>query len=444
MDAYEIIYKKREGKTLSKREIEYFIEGYTAGDIPDYQVAAWAMAVFFQGLDHQEAAYLTEVMVESGEKITPAPGMGGAELRANSGQTIVDKHSTGGVGDTTTLVLVPLVSAAGLPVAKMSGRGLGHTGGTIDKLESIPGFRVELTGQEFRENVKEIGAAVAAQTSRLAPADKKLYALRDVTATVDSIPLIASSIMSKKIAGGAAAVVLDVKLGSGAFMKTQERARRLAELMVAIGSKMGIKCNALLTDMNQPLGLSIGNSLEVIEAVETLKGQGPEDLEKLCLALGAHMLVLGGKVNSPSEGQQLLKQKIKSGAALKQLAQIIEAQQGNSQVISDYSLLPRAQNKLDITADKTGFVAEVDSFVFGRLAVKLGAGRSKKDEELDYAAGIKLNKKIGDRIYEGELLATLYYNKDINGQQLRESLSKAVSISEEKPQKNDLIYETIT
>lgn len=438
MDTYDIIYNKREGQQLSRSEIKYLIEGYATGDIPDYQLSAWAMAVFFQGLSREETTYLTEVMVDSGEKIS----------LALEGEVVVDKHSTGGVGDTTTLVLVPLVSSAGLPVAKMSGRGLGHTGGTIDKLESIPGFEVELSRAEFEARVRETGAAVVAQTSRLAPADKKLYALRDVTATVDSIPLIASSIMSKKIAGGAEAIVLDVKTGSGAFMKDKKQALALANTMVDIGRKMGRGTAAVLTNMNQPLGYAVGNSLEVIEALETLKGQGPKDLEELCLTLGARMLFLGNKVASLKEGSRLLEQKIASGEALQKIKEIIAAQQGNPDIINDYSLLPTAECKLEIKSDKSGYISEVDSLAIGRLSVQLGAGRSKKGADIDHGAGIILKKKIGDRVNKGDILARIYFNKrivenKIAEKQLQQTLLKAFTIADKRPKSTSLILETI-
>ncbi len=432
MRPYDIIYKKREGKKLNKKEINYLINGYSTGQIPDYQMSAWAMTVFFQGLDTEETAWLTDAMVNSGEKI---------DLSEIKG-TIIDKHSTGGVGDTTTLVVAPLVAAAGIPVAKMSGKGLGHTGGTIDKLESIPGFNTSLSRQKFIKNVNETGMAIASQTEDLAPADKKLYALRDVTATVDSIPLIASSIMSKKIAGGADGIVLDVKTGKGAFMKDIKKSEELARIMVDTGKRIGKNISALITDMNQPLGKAIGNSLEVIEAIKTLKGKGPDDLQELSLVLGASMLLISGKVKNQKEGYNLLNEILKSGKALKQFTEFIITQGGNPRVVEDYSLLPQAKNKVEVKSNKKGYVNALDALSLGLLSMELGAGRKTKEDKIDMAAGIVLNKKTEDRVAKNEPLAVLYSNTNIAQEHIEKALN-SFSIKPDKPDKTKLIYKII-
>jgi len=402
MRAVDLIRHKRNGGELSAAEISYLVNGYVSGDIPDYQMSAWAMAVFFRGMTERETADLTIAMADSGER-TDLSGVAGVK---------VDKHSTGGVGDKTTLVLGPLVAAAGVPVAKMSGRGLGHTGGTIDKLESIPGFRVELDRQAFIDQVNRIGVAVVGQSGNMTPADKKLYALRDVTATVESIPLIASSVMSKKIAAGADAIVLDVKTGSGAFMKTVEEAETLARAMVGIGTLVGRRTAAVISDMDQPLGLSIGNALEVAEAIATLRGEGPNDLETICLALAVHMVVLGGKAETEAEALELLRSKLRSGEALAKFREFVAAQGGDPAVADDPARLPAAPVRVEATAAAAGFVQAVDAEELGLAAMTLGAGRAAKDDAIDYAVGLVLSRKVGDRVEAGETLAVLHAAAD--------------------------------
>ncbi len=433
MRAYDIIHKKREGKKLSKKELEFLINGYVQGDIPDYQMSAWAMAVFFQGMDAEETANLTMLMAESGDMI---------DLSDIEGIK-VDKHSTGGVGDTTTLILAPLVASAGIPVAKMSGRGLGHTGGTIDKLESIPDFNTSMSRDRFIDNVNQHGVAVVGQTGNLTPADKKLYALRDVTATVESIPLIAGSIMSKKIAGGADAIVLDVKTGSGAFMKEIDEARELARTMVAIGEQVGRKTMAFITDMNQPLGCAVGNALEVKEAVETLKGNGPEDLTNLCIELGAGMLELAGRVGDLEEGRELLREKLKNGDALNKFSEMIAAQEGNQEIVDDFNLLPETDKKVEVKAEKDGYISNIEASEVGIAAMLLGAGRETKDSEINLAVGIVLEKKVGDSVKKGETLAVLHVDDEKNLEEAKSKLAAAFSYSKEKPEKKELIYEII-
>ncbi|MFM9282041.1 pyrimidine-nucleoside phosphorylase [Paenibacillus jiagnxiensis] len=402
MRMVDIIEKKRDGKELATEEIRFVIDGYTNGQIPDYQVSALAMAIYFRDMTARERADLTMAMVESGETI---------DLSAIEGVK-VDKHSTGGVGDTTTLVLAPLVAALDIPVAKMSGRGLGHTGGTIDKLESIAGFNVEITKDEFVKLVNEHKIAVIGQSGNLTPADKKLYALRDVTATVNSIPLIASSIMSKKIAAGADAIVLDVKTGAGAFMKTAEEAVELAQAMVSIGNNVGRKTMAVISDMSQPLGFAIGNSLEVQEAIDTLKGQGPKDLEELCLALGRQMVYLAQKADSLEEAEEKLKEAIRSGRALEKFKEFIANQGGDPSVVDHPERLPQAAYRIEVPARQDGVVSEMVADEIGTAAMLLGAGRATKESEIDLAVGIMLNKKIGDSVKAGESLMTIHSNRE--------------------------------
>jgi len=433
MRAYDIILKKREGEKLTTDEIEFMINGYTKEEIPEYQISAWVMAVFLNGMDEEEITDLTISMTRSGDQV---------DLSSIEGFK-VDKHSSGGVGDTTSIVLVPLVSSAGLPVAKMAGRGLGHGGGTIDKLESIPNFDVNLSKKEFIGQVNKIKQAIISQTNDLAPADKKLYALRDVTATVDSIPLIASSIMSKKLAGGADGIVLDIKVGNGAFMKNLNEGRELARTMVNIGNNAGRKTIAVITDMNQPLGLAIGNSLEVQEAIETLKNKGPKDLTKLCLSLGASMLKVSGRFKKFDKAYRLLEEKLKSGEALEQFEKLVEAQKGNKKIINDKQILPQAQNKVEVRADKQGFIHEINALEIGLTTVDLGAGRKIKGEKIDPAAGIVLNKKIGDEVEKGELLAVLHYNQKYSDKNLKKRVKNAFLIKAEQKKKSQLIYEII-
>ncbi|GKS10917.1 pyrimidine-nucleoside phosphorylase [Paenibacillus chitinolyticus] len=402
MRMVDLIAKKRDGKELTTEEINFIIEGYTKGDIPDYQVSSLAMAIYFKDMTARERADLTMAIVNSGETI---------DLSAIEGVK-VDKHSTGGVGDTTTLVLAPLVAALDIPVAKMSGRGLGHTGGTIDKLEAIEGFHVEISKDEFVSLVNEHKIAVIGQTGNLTPADKKLYALRDVTATVDSIALIASSIMSKKIAAGSDAIVLDVKTGAGAFMKTPEDAKELAHAMVSIGNNVGRKTMAVISDMSQPLGAAIGNALEVREAIDTLRGQGPKDLEDLCLALGRQMVFLANKASSLEEAEEKLKEVIRNGKALEKFKEFIANQGGDASVVDDPEKLPKAKFLIEVPAREDGVVAEIVADEIGTAAMLLGAGRATKESEIDLAVGLMLNKKIGESVKAGESLVTIHANRE--------------------------------
>ena len=396
----DLIVKKQQGKELTKEEINFIISGFTNDTIPDYQMSAFAMAVYFQDMTDNERMEMTMAMAESGDQI---------DLSAIEGIK-VDKHSTGGVGDTTTLVLAPLVASAGVPVAKMSGRGLGHTGGTIDKLESVPGFHVEISEEKFMELVNKNKVAVVGQSGDLTPADKKIYALRDVTGTVNSLPLIASSIMSKKIASGADAIVLDVKVGAGAFMKTPEDAEKLARAMVSIGNLAGRKTMAIISDMSQPLGRAVGNTLEVEEAIETLKGNGPKDLEELCLVLGAQMVYLGGGAESLEAAKALLKEKLTNGQALEQFKIFLEAQDGNPNVVDDYSLMPQASITKDVKATESGYITEITADDIGVAAMKLGAGRETQESVIDLAAGLMLHKKVDDYVEKGDVIVTLYAN----------------------------------
>ena len=392
MRMYDIIMKKRNGGELSKEEIRFFIEGYTKGEIPDYQVSALMMAIYFQKMTERETYELTMAMAHSGEML---------DLSSIHGCK-VDKHSTGGVGDKTSLALTPMVAACGIPVAKMSGRGLGHTGGTIDKLESFPGFSTSLTTEQFIENVNKIGIAIMGQTADLAPADKKLYALRDVTATVDNMSLIASSIMSKKLAAGADAIVLDVKTGSGAFMKSREDAFALAEEMVKIGKNAGRKTIAIISDMDQPLGRAVGNALEVKEAIATLRGEGPEDFKELCMVLGSRMLLAGSKAESVEEARNMLTNVIRDGSALRKLEQFVEAQGGDPAAVTDPELLPKASMVVPVCADRDGFVEKIACEDIGICSLLLGGGRETKESEIDLSVGILLEKKKGDAVKKGE------------------------------------------
>jgi len=408
------------------------VKGYTEGTIPDYQASALAMAIYFKDMSDREIADLTMAMVHSGETL---------DLSAIHGIK-VDKHSTGGVGDTTTLVLAPLVAALGVPVAKMSGRGLGHTGGTIDKLESIQGFHVEITTDQFIDLVNREKVAVIGQTADLAPADKKLYALRDVTATVDSIPLIASSIMSKKIAAGADAIVLDVTTGAGAFMKKEEDAIRLAETMVRIGNHVGRKTMAVISDMSQPLGYAIGNALEVKEAIDTLKGEGPDDLTELVLALGSQMVVLAGKATTLEEARKMLKEAIANGAGLEKFKKFVANQGGDPSVIDHPEKLPQAKYAIDLPAKTSGYVSKMVADQIGVAAMMLGAGRATKEDKIDFAVGIVLRKKVGDRVEAGEPLATIYANREAV-EEVKEKIYDNITISDhgEEPK---LIHKIIT
>ncbi len=428
----DLIEKKRDKKPLTKEEIRFIINGYTNDQIPDYQMSALAMAIYFNDMTDEERAELTLAMAESGDQLN---------LNKITGIK-VDKHSTGGVGDKTTIALAPLVASLGVPVAKMSGRGLGHTGGTLDKLEAIPGFNVELPANDFIRLVNEHKLAVIGQSGNLTPADKKLYALRDVTATVSSIPLIASSVMSKKIAAGADAIVLDVKTGSGAFMKELSDARELARAMVTIGNNLGRKTMALISDMSQPLGFAVGNALEVKEALDFLRGQGPEDLRELCLALGSYMVFLAKKAESIAEAREKLIGVIESGQALDTFKTFIRAQQGNAAIVDDVSLLPQARYTVEVKATVDGTVGAIVADQIGTAAMLLGAGRATKDSLIDLSVGIVLNKKIGDPVKDGDILATLHVNQE-NVQQVQTLVSEAFTITSKPVQKPTLIYEEI-
>ena len=416
----DVIRKKRDGGELSRAEIEGLVSGYTNAEIPDYQVSAWLMAVVLRGMTRPETAALTDAMLRSGEVLDFSA------LPARK----VDKHSTGGVGDKTSLVLAPLAAAAGVAVPMISGRGLGHTGGTLDKLEAIPGFNVNLSVAEFRRVLKTCGCAMIGQTAEIAPADRKLYALRDVTGTVESPPLICASIMSKKLAEGIDALVLDVKTGSGAFMKNEKDAAFLAELMVETGERMGKQVVALITDMDQPLGKMIGNALEVIEVVEVLGGGGPQDLCELCLELAAWMLHLGGASKTVAEGKQKASKLISSGAALTKFRQMVELQGGDSRVIDDAKRLPQARHTLQVTSTRAGYVASIECEQIGTACVILGGGRERKEDSVDPAVGIVLHKKVGDRVAAGELLATIYYNAEARVERARQMIETSYEITD--------------
>lgn len=433
MRAYDLIRKKRDGGELTPEEIRFLLEGFLSGEIPDYQMAAFLMAVYFRGMGSSEMAEFTMAMVRSGKTL---------DLRGIQGIK-VDKHSTGGVGDKTSLVLIPLVASTGLPVAKISGRALGHTGGTIDKLESIPGFRVELSLEELVNQVNRVGCAIVGQTEDLVPADKKIYALRDVTATVDSIPLIASSIMSKKIAAGGDAIVLDVKTGSGAFMRTLEEARALAVAMVEIGRQVGRRTIAVISDMDQPLGRAVGNALEVEEAIATLKGEGPPDLVELCLTMGSHMVRLGGLVGTAEEGRALLEQHLRAGRAREKFKEMIAAQGGDPAVVEDPGLLPRAPIREPVPATAGGFVQGIDAQAIGLAAMGLGAGRVKKEDRIDPAVGIVLQRKVGDQVHEGEPLAVVHASDPTRARRAVEEVQRAYRIGSNPPAPRPLIHEVI-
>lgn len=425
MRMYDIIMKKRNGGELSKEEIDYFVEGYTRGEIPDYQVSALMMAIYFQKMTKEETSALTLAMAHSGDFL---------DLSEIHGIK-VDKHSTGGVGDKTSLALAPMVAACGIPVAKMSGRGLGHTGGTIDKLESFPGFTTALTTERFIENVNRIGIAIMGQTADLAPADKKLYALRDVTATVDNLSLIASSIMSKKLAAGADAIVLDVKTGSGAFMKDEQDAKALAREMVKIGENAGRRTIAVISDMDQPLGFAVGNALEVKEAIETLKGQGPADFLELCLTLGSQMLIAGGKAQSGEEAQEALRTVIADGSALKKLAEFVEAQGGDGNVVYHPEQLPQASVIRPVAAPVSGYLTRIVCDEVGICSLILGGGRETKESEIDLSVGLVLHKKVGDYVEAGQPLAVIHANDEGKAAEAERRYLNACTISPEAPQK---------
>jgi len=434
MRAVDVIAKKRDGGRLTKEEIAFFVDGYTRGTIPDYQAAAWLMAVLLKGMTWEETTDLTMAMVASGRTLS---------LGAVA-PVVADKHSTGGVGDKTTLVVGPLVAAAGLPVAKMSGRGLGFTGGTLDKLESIPGFRVDLSVEQFLAQVARVGLVVAGQSAELAPADGKLYALRDVTATVPSIPLIASSIMSKKIAAGADVIVLDVKVGSGAFMKTLESARELARLMVQVGRGVGRRVLAVLTNMDQPLGDAVGNALEVKEAIDTLWGRGPQDFDEHCRVLAAHMLVLGGRAGSAADAAAMVAEALASGRARRKFAEFVEAQGGDVRVVeSPEAVLPRAPYVAAVGAPRGGYIREIDAERVGLATVTLGAGRERKGEPVDPRVGVVLHRKVGARVEAGEPLFTVHAADEGSWQAAAQQVLGAYAWSDEPVAPPPLVFEVI-
>ena len=432
MRMVDIILKKRAKQELSTEEIKFFVDGFTKGEIPDYQVSALLMAIIFNKMTERETFDLTEAMLNSGDKV---------DLSSIEGVK-VDKHSTGGVGDKVSLVLGPMVASCGVKLAKMSGRGLGHTGGTLDKLESIPGLRINLTDEEFFNQVNNVGMAIIGQTAKLVPADKKLYALRDVTGTVDNMSLIASSIMSKKLASGADTILLDVKFGNGAFMKTKEDAEELAKLMVKIGKFFKRDTRAEITDMGEPLGCAVGNILEVKEAIETLKGNGPKDLLEVCLSSGSTMLVQAKVCKTKAEARELLLSKIASGEAFETFKKFIEAQGGDLRYIEDPSIFPEAMYNRQIIAQRSGYVSRVEAITIGIAAMQLGAGREKKEDIIDTSAGIVLNKKVGDKVEKGEVLATLYTDKP-NFDLIAKDIFGAFEIVDEPVERAPVVLEEI-
>ena len=433
MRMYDIIAKKRDGKELSREEIEFFIDGYVNGNIPDYQVSALLMAIFFRGMTTEETSILTLKMAHSGDVVDLSPIKG----------IKVDKHSTGGVGDKTTLIIAPIVASLGVKVAKMSGRGLGHTGGTVDKMESIPGMKTAIDREKFFEIVNTVGASVIGQSGNLDPADKKLYALRDVTATVESIPLIASSIMSKKIAAGSDCILLDVKTGDGAFMKSLDDAITLAKAMVSIGEKVGRKTNAMITDMDRPLGYAIGNSLEIVEVCETLKNRGPSDLTEISIDLAADMLYLAGK-GSIEECKDMAKQQIKNGNAFKKLKEMVKSQGGDVSVLEDYSKFDQPAVEYKIIAPSSGYIYSMNTEQCGIASVALGAGREKKEDSIDFSAGIILTKKVGDPVLKGETIAKFYSSSLDKCKTAEKIFLNAITISDEKPNDIPIVHARIT
>ncbi|MBN1439854.1 MAG: thymidine phosphorylase [Anaerolineales bacterium] len=433
MRMVDIIVRKRDGAELSAGEIEFLVRGMTDGSIPDYQISAWAMAVVWRGMTIRETAQLTLAMADSGARLDPSAAAPGA----------VDKHSTGGVGDKTTLVVEPIAAACGVPVMKMSGRGLGISGGTIDKLESIPGFRTDLSREEILRQLREIGMVIAAQTAELAPADGKLYALRDVTGTVPSLPLIAASVMSKKIASGARAIVLDVKAGSGAFMATVADAAKLARWMVRIGERAGRRTTALVSGMFQPLGRAVGNALEVREALEILRGNGPVDLREHCLTLAGHMLHLGGRARDPRLGRALAAETLTDGTALAKFRALVRAQGGDERICGDPSLLPSAPCRGILAAEKSGWLAEAHAGKIGRACVRLGAGRAQKGDAIDPGVGVVLNSKVGEKVREGDALCEIHAASDAALEQARGELADAFAVRRAKVKPLPLLYRTI-
>jgi pyrimidine-nucleoside phosphorylase len=433
MRAVDIITKKRDGGSLSKEEISYFIEGFTKGDIPDYQAAAWAMAVLLEGMDARETSDLTLALAQSGDQLDLSDVV----------DVALDKHSTGGVGDKTTLVVGPIVAACGVPVGKMSGRGLGFTGGTLDKMESIPGYDVNLDTREFKDQLRKIGIVLSGQTADLAPADGKLYALRDVTGTVPSIPLIASSVMSKKIAGGADAIVLDVKVGLGAFMAGLQEGTQLAQMMVDIGEHAGRKVVALLSDMNQPLGVAVGNAIEVREAVNTLNAAGPDDFREHSLVIASHMLDLSGKFENAEGARRQAERSLEDGSAFEKFKQLVEAQGGDVKVLEDLSLLPSAPVITELKSDVDGFIHQIHAREVGLTAMELGAGRTKKGDAVDHAVGIEILHNVGDPIAQGDVLAIIHARDETDAQTAADRLEDAHLIRSAPIDPLPLFYETI-
>ncbi len=432
MRTVDIIQKKKEGKAHTKEEMNFLIQGLMDGTVEDYQMSSWLMAVCFQGLNEDETAYMTEAFINSGEILD----------FSDISNTVADKHSTGGVGDKVTIVLIPLLAAIGVKCAKLSGRGLGYTGGTVDKLESIPNFKCTLQDEEFKNQIKNIGAAISAQTPNLTPADGKIYALRDVTATVDNKSLICASVVSKKIASGANIIVLDVKYGAGAFIKTKEEARELADLMIKIGAKLNRKIEAVISSMEQPLGTHIGNSLEIIESVEFLKGNYNKDLYEIVLEIASHTVILANLAKDLNEAKNLVDETIKSGSALKKLKEIIKAQGGNPDCTENYSLFNVGKNKLEIKAENEGYISKLDALNIAKACKLLGAGRDKKSDNIDFGAGCILNKKIGDKVQKDELLCTLYFN-NVEENRIKEAVQSAqdaYKYSDTEPELQPVLY----
>ena len=434
MNIVDIITEKRDGRELSYDEIKYIVSGYTDGSVPDYQMSAFLMAVYFKGMTRAETIALTDIMKNSGDIV---------DLSSIKGIK-VDKHSTGGVGDKTTLIVGPVAAACGVPVAKMSGRGLGFTGGTVDKLSSIPGFRISLERDVFMELVNSNGISVIGQTGHIAPADKKIYALRDVTATVENLSLITSSIMSKKLAAGSDAILLDVKCGSGAFMKTEENASKLAELMVEIGNSAGRETIALITDMNQPLGCAVGNSLEVMEAIDVLKGHGPSDITEISVILAGYMIYLGKKADSPEEGIRMAENALSDGSALEKFRTLVSGQGGDPAVTDDFSLMPHSSISLDVTASEGGYVSSIDAMKTGLASQHTGAGREKKDDEIDMSAGIILRKKVGDSVKAGDVLCTVHSCDMEKAAAATAEMKAAFVILEDRPAVPELVKRVVT
>jgi pyrimidine-nucleoside phosphorylase len=434
MRTVDLILRKRRGEELSVEEIQFLVNGYTTGEIPDYQMSAFLMATFFSGMTDRELSALTECMMNSGEVLTLSelPGVK------------VDKHSTGGVGDKTSLICAPIAAAAGVVVPMVSGRGLGHTGGTLDKLESIPGFRTDLTLEQFREQLAALGLCFIGQTDEIAPADKRLYALRDVTGTVESIPLIASSIMSKKLAEGIGALVLDVKVGNGAFMKKQVDARRLAQAMVGIGRRLDIRVQALITDMNQPLGFAVGNALEVMEVSQTLQKSGPADLTRLSLELAARMIHLGKKAETLEEARKIAEDKLMDGSAYAKFKAVVEAQGGNSQALDRFDLLPNATGMREVVTPRAGFVSAIMAEDIGRASQMMGAGRARKEDPIDPAVGVILEVKVGEKVDAGSVLCRLYYTNEEGLEEAAELVEDAFRISGSRPDERELILEVVS